>query len=407
MALAPLPAALFAADFDGAPALGVRPAEATTRGGIDARVLQRIQEQSTKILPRDPQFETIQKRYHDVQEMVREAVFTVRVRRKTIESLAAENRAGKEGPYLDSVSTGSGFIVDAESGLAVTNAHVVSAAGRNGRVYEVEKVPGKNGAPPAVKLRTLHVARSLVTIVLHDDYILSAEVLDFDPVEDIALIKLKQKVTGEPFKAVPLGETGRIRVGDFVVAAGAPRGMSNTYTFGHISNVDRILGRIKYLQTDAALNPGNSGGPLFNMDGQAIGINAAIISNTGSNDGLGLAVMIDKVRAKIREYADTGRIHSPTVAMQVSDAPNGHGVLVQGVWPDGPAARAGVLKDDRILEVDGAPLTSGEQGMTSADMLISWIGSKAQNAPVRLTIERDGGAESVLPVRTVLTLFPE
>ncbi|MGH6886883.1 MAG: PDZ domain-containing protein, partial [Geminicoccales bacterium] len=170
----------------------------------------------------------------------------------------------------------------------------------------------------------------------------------------------------EPLKAVSFGDSSKLRVGDWVMAIGNPFGLGGSVTVGVISATKRDINAGPYddfLQTDAAINRGNSGGPLFNMDGQVIGVNTAIISPTGGSIGIGFAVPSNsavKVLDQLKQYGETRRgwlgVHVQNVTDEIAEslglsAPIG--ALVAQVSPDGPAAAAGVKPSDVILKFDG------------------------------------------------------
>ncbi len=235
-------------------------------------------------------------------------------------------------------SLGSGFVVDANEGLVVTNNHVIDGADEitvnfsDGSKLKVDKVLGK------------------------------------DTKTDLALLKVTPK---KPLKAVTFGNSGDLKVGDWVMAIGNPFGLGGSVTVGSISAKQRDINAGPYddfLQTDAAINKGNSGGPLFNMDGQVIGVNTAIISPTGGSIGIGFAVPSDtavSVVDQLRQFGETRRgwlgvrIQSVTedIAESVGIKEN-VGALVAGVTPDGPAAKAGIEPGDVVTRFDHKEVSS-------------------------------------------------
>jgi serine protease Do len=260
---------------------------------------------------------------------------------------------------------GSGFIVSRD-GLILTNAHVVRDA-------------------------------SLVTVKLSDRREFKAKVLGVDPATDIAVLK----INAGNLPTVRLGDSDQLGVGDYVLAIGAPYGFEESATSGIVSAKGRTLpggSPVPFIQTDVAVNPGNSGGPLFDTAGNVIGINSQIYSNTGGYEGLSFAIPI-KVALQVKDQiVTTGKVQHARLGVMVQpltqalarsfhlDHPDG--ALVSSVTPDGAAARAGIQPGDVILSVDGTAVRSVEQ--------IRSIVSK-QDQQVALLIAR-GDARIFVPV---------
>jgi serine protease Do len=232
-------------------------------------------------------------------------------------------------------SLGSGFVVD-PSGLVVTNNHVIEGADE----IIINFVDG-------TKLKVI-------------------KILGHDPKTDLALLKVEPK---KPLKAVTFGDSAKMRVGDWVMAIGNPFGLGGSVTVGIISATKRDINAGPYddfLQTDAAINRGNSGGPLFNMDGQVIGVNTAIISPTGGSIGIGFAVPSNsavQVLDQLKQYGETRRGWLGVQVQNVTDEiaaslglQEPKGALVAKVSPDSPAAAAGLQPSDVILTFDGQPI---------------------------------------------------
>jgi serine protease Do len=232
-------------------------------------------------------------------------------------------------------SLGSGFVID-PSGLVVTNNHVIEGADE----IIINFVDG-------TKLKVV-------------------KILGHDPKTDLALLKVEPK---KPLKAVTFGDSGRMRVGDWVMAIGNPFGLGGSVTVGIISATKRDINAGPYddfLQTDAAINRGNSGGPLFNMEGQVIGVNTAIISPTGGSIGIGFAVPSNsavQVLDQLKQYGETRRGWLGVQVQNVTDEiatslglQEPKGALVAKVSPDSPAAAAGLQPSDVILTFDGQPI---------------------------------------------------
>jgi serine protease Do len=235
-----------------------------------------------------------------------------------------------QGPRR-STSLGSGFIID-PSGYIVTNNHVVSDAEE-------------------------------VTVRLYDDTNLKAEIVGRDEKTDLALLKVEAR---RPLPFVKWGDSDAIRIGDWVVAIGNPFGLGGSVTAGIVSARQREINAGPYddfIQTDASINKGNSGGPMFNMAGEVIGINTAIFSPSGGSVGIGFAVpsaLARHVIEQIREYGRTRRgwlgVNIQTVTDELAEGlklPRANGALVSNVADGSPAAVAGIEKGDVILKFDG------------------------------------------------------
>ena len=232
-------------------------------------------------------------------------------------------------------SLGSGFVID-PSGLVVTNNHVIEGADE-------------------IIINFTDGTKLKVT-----------KILGHDPKTDLALLKVEPK---KPLKAVTFGNSGKMRVGDWVMAIGNPFGLGGSVTVGIISATKRDINAGPYddfLQTDAAINRGNSGGPLFDMEGHVIGVNTAIISPTGGSIGIGFAVPSNsavQVIDQLKQYGETRRgwlgVQVQNVTEEIAaglglQAPKG--ALVAKVSPDSPAAAAGLQPSDVILTFDGQPI---------------------------------------------------
>ncbi|WP_198374321.1 Do family serine endopeptidase [Neoroseomonas rubea] len=258
---------------------------------------------------------------------------------------------------------GSGFVID-PAGFIVTNAHVVGDAAE-------------------------------VRVVLTDGRDLQARVVGSDRATDIALLKVE---AGAPLPALAFGDSDRARVGEWVMAMGNPFGLGGTVTAGIVSARGRQIGAGPYddfIQTDAPINPGNSGGPLFNAAGEVVGVNTAIFSPSGGNIGIGFAVparMAQQVVAQLRDHGNVRRgwlgvslqplDRDLAQALRLADA---KGVLVAGVEPGSPAARAGIEAGDVVTAVDG-------RGVESPRDLAAGIAERAPGSGVTLAVLRGGSA---------------
>ena len=259
---------------------------------------------------------------------------------------------------------GTGFIIDAD-GSILTNHHVIDRADR-------------------------------ITVKLSDGRSLRAHVVGSDQDTDIALIKIDGQ-TGLP--VAPLGDSSVLRMGEWVCAIGNPLGYDHSVTVGVVSFLGRKLfdaSLDNYIQTDAAINFGNSGGPLINTRGEVIGINAAISSRA---NGIGFAVPINGATAILQQLRSRGRVSRGYIGITLRDVdadlqeslklPVGRGALVQDVNEGSPGDRAGLRPYDTIVALDDRP-------MTNDDQLIHEIASRAPGSPVRLRLIRDGHEEAVV-----------
>ncbi len=231
--------------------------------------------------------------------------------------------------------TGSGFIIKSD-GLILTNAHVVRNA-------------------------------SEVTVKLTDRREFRAKVLGADPATDIAVLRIDAK----DLPSVRLGKAAEARVGDWVLAIGSPFGFENSVSAGIVSAKGRSLpgdGYVPFIQTDVAVNPGNSGGPLFNLAGEVIGINSQIYSRTGGYQGLSFAIPTDVALRVMDQIVATGHATHARLGVAIQDVNQGladsfglkkpEGALVSSVQPESAAARAGLQPGDVILKYGDAPIAS-------------------------------------------------
>ena len=248
-----------------------------------------------------------------------------------------EQQEGGEPVTREATSLGSGFIIAAD-GYIVTNNHVISAG--EGRTQPVESI----------------------TVTLSDRREYKARVVGRDPLTDLAVLKID--ATGLPF--VQFGNSQDARVGDWAIAIGNPFGLGGTVTAGIVSALHRDIGSgqyDRYIQTDASINQGNSGGPLFDLAGNVIGINTAIFSPTGGNVGLGFAIPAELAKPVVDQLKASGAVKRGYLGVAIqrlsSDIaaglglPKDKGEIVATVEPGGPAARAGIRQGDVILTVGG------------------------------------------------------
>lgn len=249
-----------------------------------------------------------------------------------------KNRRGQGGEQPNRPQTprrvnslGSGFVID-PSGLVVTNSHVIADADE-------------------------------VNIILNDSTRLKAEIVGRDQKTDLALLRVKPD---KPLKAVKFGDSDKLRLGEWVIAIGNPFSLGGSVSAGIVSARNRDINSgpyDNYIQTDAAINRGNSGGPLFNLDGEVVGVNTAIISPSGGSIGIGFAVPAKTAVAvinQLREFGETRRgwlgVRIQQVTDDIAESLNlkpARGALVAGVDDKGPAKPAGIEPGDVIVQFDG------------------------------------------------------
>jgi serine protease Do len=222
---------------------------------------------------------------------------------------------------------------------------------------------------------------------------LEGEIVGTDAATDVAVIK----VDSDGLKAAKLGNSDDIRVGEWVVAVGNPFGLQHSVTAGIISYKGRSNVRLAdyedFIQTDAAINPGNSGGPLVNLDGEVIGINTAIASNTGAYQGVGFAIPINLAKSVMDELITSGKVIRGWLGIYIQDITDAvaeamglsstDGVLVAGVVETGPSEKAGLERGDVILELEGKKMKNGTE-------LRNTIAATKPGTKVKLKILRDG-----------------
>jgi serine protease Do len=241
-----------------------------------------------------------------------------------------------QGAPRRATSLGSGFIISTD-GLVVTNNHVIDGADE-------------------------------ITVTLSDDTQHSAELVGRDPKTDLALLRID---ADRVLPAVPFGDSTKSRVGDWVVAIGNPFGLGGTVTAGIISARQRDINQGPYdsfIQTDASINRGNSGGPMFNMDGEVIGVNTAIFSPTGGSVGVGFSVpssIVSRVISQLQQFGQTRRgwlgVRIQTVTDEIAESiglDGTRGALVSSVTDKGPAEAGGIKAGDVILSFDSKPVDS-------------------------------------------------
>jgi serine protease Do len=246
-------------------------------------------------------------------------------------------------------ATASGVIIHPD-GYIVTNAHVVSGARR----IQVQLAEPPEPASPRVEARPQGVK-------------LDAELVGVDEMTDLALLK----IPGKQLRTLALGDSASLKQGQVVLAFGSPLGLRNTVTMGVVSAVARQLDPddpAVYIQTDAPVNPGNSGGPLVDAAGRVVGINTLILSRSGGSEGVGLAIPSNVVRVITDQLRANGRVRRGMIGLELQSVdtvfaralalPQPWGVIVADVSDDGPAGPAGVHVGDVIVSLDGRPVES-------------------------------------------------
>ncbi len=271
-----------------------------------------------------------------------------------------------ERPQRRSNSLGSGFVIDS-AGVIITNNHVIEGA-------------------------------SDVTVIFNDGQRLKAEIVGKDSKIDIAVLRVKPE---KPLKAVKFGDSDKVRVGDWVMAVGNPFGLGGTVTVGILSARNRNINSgpyDDYLQTDASINRGNSGGPLFNMTGEVVGVNTAILSPTGGSVGIGFASpssIVQPVVDQLLRYGETRRgwlgVRIQAVDDQIAESlglGRARGALVAGIDDKGPAKPAGIRAGDVIVRFDGHDVRS------STD-LPRIVAATPVGKEVAVTVMRSGKEENL------------
>lgn len=274
---------------------------------------------------------------------------------------------GGGGPGREVASAGSGVIVDAENGYILTNHHVVENA-------------------------------DMIQVSLLNEDSLDAEIIGSDAATDIAVIK----VDPDKLTDLPIGDSSKVEVGDFVIAIGNPFGLGHTVTSGIVSALGRTgisrNGLEDFIQTDASINPGNSGGALVNMRGELVGINSAIISGSGGNVGIGFAVPSEIAQSIMKQILDFGEVRRGLlgVTIQTMDEESAEalgtdvdrGALITGIEPGSAAEQAGLRVDDIITGVNDKRIDNNRE-------LANAIGLRGSGEEVQIEFVRSGRERSV------------
>jgi serine protease Do len=273
---------------------------------------------------------------------------------------------GPSAPGPRAASLGSGFVID-PSGLIVTNHHVIANSQQ-------------------------------ITVTLSDNTSLQAQVIGRDAITDLALLKVEPK---NPLPAASWGDSGKIRVGDWVLAIGNPFGLGGSVTAGIISAVARDIHSSPYddyLQTDASINRGNSGGPMFNLAGEVVGINTVIYSPSGGSIGIGFALPSAFARPIIEQLKATGKVERGWIGARIQPVTDdlaesvglekSRGGMVAAIEPGSPAALAKLQPGDVILSYDGQLIERSRQ-------LPRLVAATPPNKQVKLVVWRDGKEHEV------------
>jgi serine protease Do len=271
---------------------------------------------------------------------------------------------GAPGPQI--ASLGSGFVID-PSGLIVTNNHVIANAEQ-------------------------------ITVTLSDDTALQAQVIGRDQVTDLALLKVEPK---SPLPAASWGDSNKARVGDWVLAIGNPFGLGGTVTAGIISATARDIHSSPYddyLQTDASINRGNSGGPMFDLAGEVIGINTVIYSPSGGSIGIGFAIPSALARPIIDQLKATGKVERGWIGARIQPVTDDiaesvgldktRGAMIAAIDPGSPAGQAKLQPGDVILSYDGKPIERSRQ-------LPRLVADTPPDKQIKVTVWRDGKEHEV------------
>ncbi|PKL32055.1 MAG: serine protease [Spirochaetae bacterium HGW-Spirochaetae-10] len=282
----------------------------------------------------------LQNTFHEIYEKYQDSVVFIATERtvKVQSDPLMQHFFGQKTPQTQrQQGMGTGFVIS-EDGYVCTNHHVVAGFDR-------------------------------VRVRIHErEY--EAKIVGSDALTDIALLKIEG---AKGLKPVQFGDSSKVQVGDWAVAIGNPFGLDRTFTVGVISAVARRgvddMG-MDHLQTDASINPGNSGGPLINLDGEVVGMNRMIFSQTGGNLGIGFAIPVNRVREIVDQLRQKGKIVRGFIGIRIApltpemikegNLPIETGLFVAGVFQNGPAGKAGIRPGDVIYAMDGRALSDPE-----------------------------------------------
>lgn len=290
----------------------------------------------------------LQNTFRQIFELYRRSVVFIRTDRKD-----TDGEAGMPA------GVGTGFFLSAD-GYVCTNHHVVVDAAR-------------------------------VEVVVSGQ-VFSAVVVGMDELTDLALLKVENS---GPFEAFFAGNSDLVQVGDWAIAIGNPFGLERSFTLGVVSSVSRSdldQPGNNHIQTDASIHPGNSGGPLINIDGEVIGVNRMIYSGPDGGGGIAFAIPINDALRVLAELRERGRVRRGFLGVQIGD----EGALVSSVVADSPAAKAGIRPGDRIRTVDGKPVRNFRE-------LIRLVAPMSPGRVVQVELEREG---KTMKLQVLLTERP-
>jgi serine protease Do len=335
---------------------------------------------------KDEPVRMIPESFSDLAEKVRPSVVNIRVSKNVKAGGPVVHRFfghpfGEENPFEEFFNPkyrdrtprqfkqqgmGSGFIID-QKGHIVTNNHVVEEADD-------------------------------IMVKLADGEEYDATVVGRDPKTDLALIKING---ADDLVPLPMGDSGSVRVGTWVVAVGSPFGLEQTVTAGIVSAKGRVIGAGPYddfIQTDASINPGNSGGPLLNLKGEVVGINTAIMSRSGGNNGIGFAIPINMAEGIVSQLKSDGRVTRAWLGVGIQNLTpelaeyygleERKGALVTDVFEGDPADKAGIKANDIVTAIDGKEISSSRD--LSKTIAASEVGER-----IPVTVMRDGMEKTI------------
>jgi len=277
----------------------------------------------------------------------------------TTSSTSSDNSPFPFGGSQKAQAQGSGFVYDS-AGHIITNNHVIANA-------------------------------SAISVTFSDGSKYTAKVVGADPSSDLAVLKVN--APSSKLHPLALGDSGKLQVGDGVVAIGSPFGLEETVTTGIVSALNRDISSTNnftisgVIQTDAAINHGNSGGPLLNMSGEVVGINTQIESDSGGNEGVGFAVPSSTISTVASKLVSGQKVQHPYLGVYVGTPANRSGAQIAQVKSGSPAASAGLKAGDVITAFDGQAIQS-PQDLTAA------VGAKAPGDKVTITYVRNGSTKT-------------
>ena len=297
---------------------------------------------------------------NQIYQQVKDGVVDIKV--TTSSGASTPNFGGPDGNggSQESQAEGSGFVIDSDGHIA-TNQHVVDGA-------------------------------TSIKVTFADGKTASAKVVGTDRSTDVAVIKVDAPKS--ELHPLTFADSNDVQVGDGVVAIGSPFGLEGTVTTGIVSALDRTIQApnnftiSSAIQTDAAINHGNSGGPLLDSAGHVIGINSQIESDSGGNDGIGFAVPSSMVQRVAQQLASGGKVAHAYLGVQLTDAGSGAGATVAQTVSGGPGADAGLRTGDVVTAIDG-------KAVDSSDALVAAVDSHKPGDSVSLTYTRDGKSHTV------------